>query len=498
MPKRIPGKKRLPHHPKKIATQPVKPLIKQSCPTAGSEQVKSFSAGSLLMYGAVDKLLDISGLLRSSGLKAKGVDLADIVKTLTCGVLDGKRSVRAIDLDVKGSGKADYVNSKLGVVDKRVLYRAVEALGSTGDCLYKTVTQRFQEKTSVKIVQANHDYSSSYFEGITVSLAKHGYSRDHRPDKKQVKLGLVQVNDEKFARTYFLDSGEKTDLTQFAKDFPKARKDLPKGTLVVIDRGISVPKNLALIAEEHRYLAGLKKGKEIKAKIQALKQDMSKLAVLKNGYQVFTEKNGANQKFYFYSEQLFYQHQAKRKKKFQQQYDNALKAKNKNKKKVTKNGLEKTIVYTQVNIQNRLLSKKRDELEQDYLSHDGCYDGWFVLETNDEKMTAEQALKHYKDKDAVEKLICTLKQDCKLRPFNVRKDACVKGSLFISMLASLIVGVFYFTQKSHLGKMSTRSIVEKMKTLTLDLIYNTAGQIIEQVFKNVTALFAKIFPQLQT
>ena len=464
----------------------------------GLEQVKCFSAGSLLMYESVDELLDIGSLLRFSGLKVKGVDLADIVKSLACGVLDGKRSVRAIDSDVKGSGKADYVNPNLGVADKRVLYRAIEALGPTGNCLYETLTQRFQEKTSVKIVQADFDYSSSYFEGTTVALAKHGYSRDHRPDKKQVKLGLVQVNDEKFARTYFLDSGEKTDLTQFAKDFPKARKDLPKGTLVVIDRGISVPENLALIAEEHRYLAGLKKGKEVKTKIQALKKDMSKLAVLKNGYHVFTEKNNASQKFYFYSEQLFHQQQAKRKKKFQQQYDNAMKAKNKNKKKVTKNGLEKTVVYTQVNIQNRLLPKKREELEQDYLFRDGCYDGWFVLETNDEKMTAEQALKHYKDKDAVEKLICTLKQDCKLRPFNVRKDACIKGSLFISMLASLVIGIFHFTQKSHLGKMSTRSIVEKIKTLTLDLVYDTTGRIIEQVFKNVTALFAKLFPQLQT
>lgn len=464
----------------------------------GLDQVKSFSAGSLLMYESVDKLLDVSGLLRSSGLKVRGVDLADIVKSLGCGVLDGKRSIRAIDLDVKGSGKADYVNNKLNVADKRVLYRAVELLGSTGHNLYETLTQVFQKKMGIEIVQADFDYSSSYFEGVTVSLAKHGYSRDHRPDKKQVKLGLVQVNDEKFARTYFLESGEKTDLTQFAKDFPKARKHLPKGTLVVIDRGISVPKNLALIAKEHRYLAGLKKGKEIKAKIRALKQDTGKLVDLKGGYKFFAEKNIANQTFYFYSEQLFQQHQAKRKKKFQQRYEKALKTKNKDKKKVTKTSLQKTVIYTQVNIQNRLLPKKREELEQDFLSHDGCYDGWFVLETNDEKMTAEQALKHYKDKDAVEKVICTLKQDCKLRPFNVRKDACIKGSLFISMLASLVLGVFYFTQKQHLGKMSTRTLIEKMKTLTLDLIYNTTGQIIEQVFKNVTALFTKLFPQLQT
>lgn len=476
----------------------MKSMSVSSLKVFGCDQVKSFSAGSLLMYEAVDKLLDISGLLRSSGLKGKGVDLADLVKTLVCGVLDGKRSVRAIDSDLKSSGKADYVNSDLSKADKRALYRTVEVLGPTGNCLYETLTQCFQKKMGVKIVQANHDYSSSYFEGTTVPLAKHGYSRDHRPDKKQIKLGLLQVNDEKFVRTYFLESGEKTDLTQFAQDFPKARKDLPKGTLVVIDRGISTPKNLVLIAEEHQYLAGLKKGKEIKTQIQALKQDTDKLVDLKNGYQVFTEKTSVKQMFYFYSKELFQQQQAKRKKSFKKKYEKALKAKSKVKKKTVKTGLEKTIVYQQVNIQKRLLPKKREELEQDYLTQNGCYDGWFALETNDLQMMASQALKHYKDKDTVEKVIRTLKQDCKLRPFNVRKDESVKGSLFISMMASLILGVFYFTQKQHLGKMSTQSLVEKIKTLTLDLVYNPTGRIIEQVFKNVTVLFAKLFPQLQT
>lgn len=465
----------------------------------GSKEIKSFSAGSFLMYEQVDELLDITGLLRSSGLKVKGVDIGDEIKTLVCGVLDGKKSILAISNDVKDSGKADYVNRDLSEANQRIFYRALEAIGGNEpEHLYEILTKRFQEKRGIEIKQANMDYSSSYFEGITVSMAKQGYSRDHRPDKKQVKLGLLQVNDEKFARTYFLESGEKTDMKQFAEDFPKATQLLPEGTLIVIDRGISIKNNLKLIAEKHKYVAGLKKHKDIKAKIKALKQDMSQLQSLEDGYQVFVEKSDSRQRFYFYSKQLFQQQQAKRKKKFCQEYENALKRKSSCKRKVTKNGLEKTVVYTQVNIQKRLLPKKQETLEQDYLSQQGAYDGWFALETNDKKMTSKQGLKNYKDKDAIEKVIRTLKQDCKLRPFNVRKDECVKGSLFISMLANLILGVFHYLQKNHLGKMSTRTLIEKMKTLTLDLIYNTTGTIQQHVFKNVTQLFTKIFPQLQT
>lgn len=33
-------------------------------------------------------------------------------------------------------------------------------------------------------------FSSSYFEGKNAKFAEHGYSRDHRPDKKQVRWGI--------------------------------------------------------------------------------------------------------------------------------------------------------------------------------------------------------------------------------------------------------------------------------------------------------------------
>ena len=105
----------------------------------------------------------------------------------------------------------------------------------------------------------------------------------------------------------------------------------------------------------------------------------------------------------------------------------------------------------------------------------------------------KDALDKYKRKDSVEKVICSLKQNCKLRPFNVRKKESIEGSLFISMLANLVIGIFSFLQQEHLKGKSPRTIIDLVKNLTVDLFYDQVGQIIQKVFKNFTEFFKKIF-----
>lgn len=467
-----------------------------SIKTIVSENVKCFSVGSFLVYEQVDSFLGISEQLRSAKIKVKGVDLADITKTLVCGVIDGKKSVKAIFEDSQTTGKSDYVNPELSDTVLKTFYRGIQLVGVKGKENYDRLTNKFQEKTKVKMVQGNFDYTSSYFEGIKAFFGKQGYSRDHRPDLKQLKVGLFQVDDELFSRTYFFDSGEKTDVTQFREDFLKAKEMLSPDTLIVVDRGIADPKNLSLISgQEFKYLAGLKKGKAIKSKILDLKKEISKLEKVEGdkNYSFFKEEHEGATRFYFYSQDLFQTQQARKKKKFAKKYKEINESKKKTKIKEIHTGLENIIVTQQTIVQKRLVKKTVEELEKSFLEKTGCFDGWFVLETNQKDMTAKDALEKYKRKDSVEKVICSLKQNCKLRPFNVRKEDSIKGSLFISMLANLVIGVFSFLQQEHLKGKSPRTIIDLVKNLTVDLFYNPTGQIIQKSFKNFTDILKKIF-----
>ncbi|RLF82186.1 hypothetical protein DRN48_09350, partial [Thermococci archaeon] len=42
-----------------------------------------------------------------------------------------------------------------------------------------------------KRTNLRHNITSTYFEGEKAELASHGYSRDRRPDKKQVTIGVA-------------------------------------------------------------------------------------------------------------------------------------------------------------------------------------------------------------------------------------------------------------------------------------------------------------------
>ena len=86
--------------------------------------------------------------------------------------------------------------------------------------------------------------------------AQRGYSRDHRPDCKQVVIGLV-VNRDGFPIAHEVFTGNTQDRTTLATmlDRLKDRVGLPEGATVVVDRGMAYDQNIAEIkARKLHYL----------------------------------------------------------------------------------------------------------------------------------------------------------------------------------------------------------------------------------------------------
>ena len=208
----------------------------------------AFSAGSLFMYERVDALIGISAAIKASGLKVKGVPLQQLVKALTVGVLNGKKSVKEICEDIKANGTAKYIGKELEGASLKNFFRAIGKLGSKNSKkLYAAIITSFQEKTGIDFSQLNTDFSSSFMVGNKCSLAKHGFSRDHRPDKPQIKLGVVQCGKQSIPFHYDVCEGNMPDLTQFESVFLEVEKKIPKHSLFVFDKGVSDSKNKSMI-----------------------------------------------------------------------------------------------------------------------------------------------------------------------------------------------------------------------------------------------------------
>ena len=109
-----------------------------------------------------------------------------------------------------------------------------------------------------------YDLTSTYFEGQALQnpQAQRGYSRDRRPDCKQVVMGLVLDRDG-FPQAHEVFEGNRTDRTTVAEmlEALEARVGRTPGATVVVDRGMAFADNLQQITERgYHYLVASRQG----------------------------------------------------------------------------------------------------------------------------------------------------------------------------------------------------------------------------------------------
>lgn len=94
-------------------------------------------------------------------------------------------TVRALNPETAASSLGERLG--LGEVAEREIYEALDWLLDQQERVENTLAKRHLAGGTLALF----DVSSSYLEGRCCALAKHGYSRDHRPDKLQIVYGLL-------------------------------------------------------------------------------------------------------------------------------------------------------------------------------------------------------------------------------------------------------------------------------------------------------------------
>ena len=143
------------------------------------------------------------------------------------------------------------------------LYRALDRLLPEKHALEEHLVKRLGELFALEYDLLLYDVTSTYFEGQAAGnpLAQRGHSRDHRPDCKQVCIGLV-VTREGMPLGYELFAGNRTDVTTVEEIVASMEARYGRASRVwVMDRGMSSATNVAwLQSSERRYLIGANKG----------------------------------------------------------------------------------------------------------------------------------------------------------------------------------------------------------------------------------------------
>jgi transposase len=154
----------------------------------------------------------------------------------------------------------------LGVVPEQVhtdrLYKALDHLLPHKEALEKHLRQRLGELFELKCDLLLYDVTSTYFEGDLkgCALAKRGYSRDSRPDRPQVCIGLV-VSEEGFPLGYEVFAGNTHDSKTVQTVIESLEKKYGALERVwVMDRGMVSEANLKFLrARDGKYLVGTPK-----------------------------------------------------------------------------------------------------------------------------------------------------------------------------------------------------------------------------------------------
>ena len=222
------------------------------------ERSRSFGAVWLgwFLWRAM-KLDDVLGELLSSSRET--VRWSEVIAILVIGRLcEPSSELHLAERWYRTTALEDLLGvSPEDIYDER-LYRALDRLLPHKEALEKHLVQRLGELFNLDYDLLLYDVTSTYFEGIAdPSIAKRGYSRDHRPDCVQVNIALV-VSREGMPLGYELFSGNTTDVTTVQQIVQSTEDRFGKVNRVwVMDRGMVSAENIAwLNSTGRRYVIG--------------------------------------------------------------------------------------------------------------------------------------------------------------------------------------------------------------------------------------------------
>ncbi len=172
----------------------------------------------------------------------------------------------------------------LGIPDDKMndnrLYRSLDNLLPYKSALEKHLKGRLGELFDLEYDLLLYDITSVYFEGEAADngQAKRGYSRDHRPDCKQVCIALV-VSREGLPLGYEVFNGNRHDVTTVEDMVTKIESQYGRsGRIWVMDRGMLSEDNLEFLqSQKRRYIIGTPKSQLKHFEQELLSADWEKI-----------------------------------------------------------------------------------------------------------------------------------------------------------------------------------------------------------------------------
>ena len=444
-------------------------------------------------------------------MKEKGTDIYPIFEMLIAFRMDKNNKDFSIRQFLEWAEKPEileYYHLEKSIVD-RTVYRAVGIFGENLTLILQEILRRIMPHLpSVKTIYM--DWTTVVLWGFKSPLGEYGYSRDKRGDKKQITVGAAITS-----MPYCIpigmtvEPGNTCDTVHFPLTFDQISNELEKGTLIAFDKGPASKENKKMLEERgFYYLTSLKFNASIDEQIKTfcksenncLNPDAEKnkrIYYLKTSYE-----NHMN--FLYFSEEKKIEEIESIRQSVEKKYNEAIlmrekELKSEQRKREGKKGdsrgrkkkVDNDFVITKRTVQAPLI----DDIPREEAIAMGIQrkltgrEGFFVLSTN-KNMTPEDALRIYREKDAVEKLFYSLKNEIPFGPVRSWTENNVKGICLITYLAHLFLALtrLFIPELVHV---SDKIILISLKNLTETFVYK-GKKMVKSIISNIDMISGKI------
>ena len=456
----------------------------------------SFPIGTVIAVKKYGQKLDFE--LIFSRLKKRGVELHRLIEALITYRLTENESI------CRGS---DWINRShvleefnLTEFEERTLFRALEVAGDNYEEIILLVQKSIFSQYEFPHTDINMDWTSFVLWGNKAEIGRYGYSRGHRPDKKQITVGISQLRSPmNIPIGLTVQPGNVNDQKHFKSTFEQVSPVLKEGSKIVFDKGGQSKDNIDLVlAHKMKYLSAKKLNLSDDKRIKSFVPSYRNCVDAEQNICGEVIEYPSRTDYFFFSEQLR-QDQieaklrlAERKLEEAKEIQQALtKGRSLPKRFLLNNPLVK-ITYT---YQTRLSELSDDQARKlvQAASITGR-EGFFCL-VSSEKLTLQEALKMYRMKDAIEKVFQSLKNDIDIKPLRVWTTKSLCGAILIGFLAQLIISLMRYDNES-LRNVAPKFIKISLMNLTVTIeIEKTAAK--RRIFSNFDVINSLICCQNQ-
>jgi transposase len=384
--------------------------------------------------------------------------------------------------------------------------RTLDDLHPHLDAIWQDIAVQAVLTYDIDLQFIHYDITSVYFEGEYTESEKidYGYSRDHRPDAKQINLGVNVTSETGIPLGYRVLAGRTADRTTPLENLKALRSLLDRPELAERERDFLLISDRAMLDREVivayadkqiRWLGPLNSDSSLRDVMDSVSDKELKVHPL--AYRPTNQPQDEPWRYHgvLRSATIEYEGEtvpiqvlvvqsrtkAKLDRDRRQTYLDRLTRRLEEIQGLLNRRRYKRRDYTWTQIDNARRAnpakglvdieltgeagnlKLTFQLNQERMAHAKAMDGRYLLGTNDFDLSALEMLTRFKKQEMVERRIKVVKGPVRIRPMFLHKQERVEGLVFVAMLALLVYTILEMLCRRSGQWITARQILEKFE-----------------------------------